>query len=149
MGLGNKVPDVPLARTRAISTQTIMLINSPRNRRTQRVVLVVPVAVSANREQGNSFSETTTTLIVNATGALVYLTTAVSAGQKLQMVNSITGEGILCTVASVTKSRQERAKWEVGIAFAQEKPRFWGVSFPPDDWDPANRKLPAPFIQPN
>jgi hypothetical protein len=125
-----------------------MLINSPGNRRTKRVVLVLPVAVSANREQGNPFSEKTTTLIVNATDALVYLTTAVSEGQKLQMINSITGQGILCTVANVTKS-QEKEKWEVGIKFAEEKPRFWGISFPPDDWDSANRKRPEPFIRPN
>jgi hypothetical protein len=127
-----------------------MLNNSLGNRRTKRVVLVVPVAVSANREQGNPFSEMTTTLIVNATGALVYLTTAVSEGQKLQMINSITGQRISCTVANVTKSGQEKAQWEVGIAFAEEKPRFWGISFPPDDWDSANRKLPPePSIRPN
>lgn len=127
-----------------------MLIDSLSNRRTKRVVLVVPVAVSANREQGNPFSEKTTTLIVNATGALVYLTTAVSEGQKLQMINSITGQGILCTVANVTKSRQEKAKWEVGISFAEQKPRFWGISFPPDDWDSINRKRPPePSIGPN
>ena len=127
-----------------------MLINFLGNRRTKRVVLVVPVAVSANREQGNPFSEKTTTLIVNATGALVYLTTAVSEGQKLQMINSITGQRILCTVANVTKSGQEKAKWEVGMAFAEEKPRFWGISFPPDDWDSANRKRPSESsMQPN
>jgi hypothetical protein len=34
----------------------------------------------------------TTTIIVNATGALVSLATEVSEGQKLQMVNGITGE---------------------------------------------------------
>src|ERR1700722_14501077 len=100
-----------------------MLINSPGNRKSKRVVLVVPVAVSADREQENPFSETTTTLIVNATGALVYLTTAVSEGQKLQMINSITGQGISCTVANVTKSR-EKEKWEGGIKFSEEKPRF-------------------------
>ena len=127
-----------------------MLINSPGNRKTKRVVLVVPVSVSANREQGNPFSESTTTLIVNATGALVYLTTAVSEGQKLQMINSITGQGILCTVANVTKSGQEKEKWEVGIKFAEEKPRFWGISFPPDDWDSVNRKRPPEAsIRPN
>ena len=110
---------------------------------------MVPVAVSANREQGNPFSEKTTTLIVNATGALVYLTTVVSEGQKLQMINSITGQGILCTVANVTKSGREKEKWEVGINFAEEKPRFWGISFPPDDWDSINRKRPEPAIRPN
>jgi hypothetical protein len=126
-----------------------MLSNSAGNRKTKRVVLVVPVAVSTNGDEGNPFSEKTTTLIVNATGALVYLTTAVFEGQKLQMVNSLTGDKILCTVASVTKSGQEKAKWEVGIAFAEQKPRFWGISFPPDDWDSANRKLPEPSIRRN
>jgi hypothetical protein len=91
----------------------------------------------------------TTTLIVNATGALVYLATAVSEGQKLQMVNSITGEQILCTVANITERAEVKAKWEVGIAFTEQKPRFWGISFPPDDWDSAKRKRSEPSIRPN
>jgi hypothetical protein len=111
---------------------------------------MVPVSVSANRDQENPFSEMTTTLIVNATGAMVYLVTAVSEGQKLQMVNRIRGEQILCTVANITKRPEVKAKWEVGIAFAEQKPRFWGISFPPDDWDdPAKRKHAEPSIRPN
>jgi hypothetical protein len=126
-----------------------MLINSPCNRRTKRVFLVVPIAISGEREQGNPFSEMTTTSIVNATGALVYLSAIVSEGQKLQMVNSITGEQILCTVSNVTKSAEAKAEWEVGIAFAEQKPRFWGISFPPDDWDRAKRRRSESSIQPN
>jgi hypothetical protein len=110
----------------------------------------VPISICGEREQGKPFSEMTTTSIVNATGALVYLSTTVSEGQKLQMVNSITGEQILCTVANITKGAEAKAEWEVGIAFAEQKPRFWGISFPPDDWDdPAKRKHAEPSIRPN
>jgi DNA-binding protein len=126
-----------------------MLINSPCNRRTRRVVLVVPISICGDREQGNRFSEMTTTIIVNATGALVSLATEVSEGQKLQMVNGITGEEISCMVANVTKRDQEKEKTEVGISFAEQKPRFWGISFPPDDWDGTNRKRSQTSIRPN
>jgi hypothetical protein len=34
----------------------------------------------------------------------------------------------------------ERGKQEVGLEFAEASPRFWKIAFPPDDWNPADRK---------
>jgi hypothetical protein len=34
-------------------------------------------------------------------------------------------------------------KTEVGLEFSEPVPRFWRITFPPEDWNPADRKLPT------
>ena len=112
-------------------------------RRSQRVILALPVTVYVDHEQGNSAGEVAKTTVVNSCGAMISLAKQVSNGQKLRLVNNVTREEIRCTVANVRRSDHDKQKWDVGIAFEVAKPRYWGIAFPPDDWDPANRKRAA------
>ena len=32
----------------------------------------------------------------------------------------------------------EDEKFDVGVDFSQPNPKFWSVSFPPDDWTPSH-----------
>jgi hypothetical protein len=106
-----------------------------RNRRnTQRVVVRVPVQLSGQNPLGAPFQEETHTHAVNATGALIYLSTAVQKGQRLKLVNTATGDEAECLVAYLGRRQGERV--EVGIAFILPNPTFWHVVFPPHDWSP-------------
>jgi hypothetical protein len=110
------------------------------NRRTHRAQIAIPVLVYGNEDSGDTLNETTQTRLVNATGGLILLTSTIVIGQKLLLVNINTEEEIICTVATLQDDID--GKVAVGIVFDRPSPRFWGVAFPPDDWDPADRKRP-------
>jgi len=102
-------------------------------RRSQRILLSVPLRVGGKRMNGSAFTEHTSTLIVNAHGALIQLREAVHVGQPLNLRNMATGEEEHCTVVDVNEGQNGLP--EVGIEFADANPRFWRVSFPPADWN--------------
>jgi hypothetical protein len=109
-------------------------------RRGQRVYLRAPVVVYGQRPDGTFYSENTHTLIVSANGALVLLAAEFKSKERLILVNSQSMKECECYVASFGEPKE--GKREVGIGFVEPCPNFWGLTFPPEDWDPAKRKLP-------
>jgi hypothetical protein len=109
--------------------------------RTTRVHIAIPVFIYGNNESGPPFKEITQTVAVNANGCLVALATPVVKEQPLLLTNMKTDEEMACNV--VTLGNIVNGKTQVGLRFAQPSPRFWGIGFPPEDWDPASRKLPT------
>jgi hypothetical protein len=83
---------------------------------------------------GVAFEEQTSTMIVNAHGALIQLRTVVKLGDLLQVKNLKTAEELHCKVVDINPG--SNGVQEVGIEFAEPNPRFWRVSFPPSDWSP-------------
>jgi hypothetical protein len=104
-------------------------------RRSQRVMLSVPVTVSGQTADG-SFSEDTQTLVINAHGALIGLKAKVSQGQTLCIRTRMYPEEQDCHVIWVGPATGE--KTQCGIEFTHPVPNFWPVSFPPADWSPAS-----------
>ncbi|HEV2287864.1 MAG TPA: hypothetical protein VGR81_02820 [Candidatus Acidoferrales bacterium] len=109
-------------------------------RRSKRVYISMPVIVKGQKAN-TPFEEQTTTDAVNAAGCLVRLTSAVDRGQKLSLRNSKTNEEIECRVAYLGQS--DGSKTQAGLEFTCAAAYFWRIAFPPDDWDPADRKKPA------
>jgi hypothetical protein len=103
-------------------------------RRSQRVLLAVPVAVYGHDSDGQPFQEATTTTVVNAHGALITLSVQVRRGQKLMLTNRVTEEDQECIVAYLGKSQS--GKPEIGVEFTHPAPGFWRIDFPPADWRP-------------
>ena len=103
-------------------------------RRSQRILLSVAILVSGERANGAPFAEHTKTQVVNADGALILLREQVLAGQKLRIKNLATNEELLCTVMDINIG--ESSIPEVGVGFSEPCPRFWRVTFPPEDWSP-------------
>ena len=101
-------------------------------RRSQRILLSVPLRVSGKRVNGTAFVEHTKTLIVSAHGALLQLQEPVLQDQSLNLRNVATGEEVLCKVVDLNPGATGLA--EIGVEFEQANPRFWRVSFPPADW---------------
>jgi hypothetical protein len=133
-----------------MSTPNIRPTHAANQRRSQRILLAVPVRVSGNRISGAPFVEHTKTLIVNAHGALLQLEEPVREGQALSERNVITGEETPCKVVDISLGTDGAA--EIGVEFAQPNPRFWQVSFPPTDWSTRNpeakRFAPSPSAAP-
>ena len=103
-------------------------------RRSQRILLSIPIVVSGRQANGSAFSERTKTQVVNAHGAAIQLRIPVLSGQELRIKNVATNEEITCTVADINPGSTDVP--EVGIAFAKACPSFWRVAFPPEDWSP-------------
>jgi hypothetical protein len=118
-------------------------------RRSQRVLLSVPVIVSGKRENGSSFNERTRTLVVNAHGALLLLRERVIVGQVLNITNVATGESLASIVKDINPGQHDEP--EIGIEFSQPSARFWHVSFPPPDWSsrsPEAKRFEKPITPP-
>jgi len=118
-------------------------------RRSQRILLSVPVIVSGKHHNGASFGEATQTLVVNAHGALLLLREPVVVGQLLNITNVATGEALACHVKDTNPGQDEVP--EIGIEFAQPSARFWRVSFPPEGWSthsPEAKRFDGPRTPP-
>jgi hypothetical protein len=114
-------------------------------RRTQRVQIAMPVIVRCKDGKG-AFEEKTLTVSVNANGCLVRIAAQVIRTQKVFLVNPNTTEELPCTVMFLGK--KDGGKTEVGLEFAEASPLFWRISFPPEDWDPSERKRPTNMHRP-
>jgi len=106
----------------------------PEARRTQRVLLRVPILVRAQFADDAPIDEETTTLEVNAHGGLIALAMKVRPGQKLVLRNWATAKEQECRVVHLRE--KPIGKNEVGIAFPFAMPKFWNIDFPPPDWTP-------------
>ena len=119
---------------KTVSTPNTRPVPFTHQRRSQRILLTVPLRVSGKHAAGKAFAEFTNTLIVNAHGALINLRERVREGQSLRVRNVSTGEEVECRVMDVNPG--PNGVPEIGLEFMEPNPRFWRVSFPPADWTP-------------
>src|SRR4030088_905521 len=99
----------------------------------QPVALEVPVTVNGARavegsDKREPFSETTTTVLVLANGAVIRLSSSVAPGQLLFLTNDKTKKEVVC---QVVKSKNYRsASGYVELEFTEPVLGFWGMRFP-------------------
>ena len=103
-------------------------------RRSQRVLMQVPVRIRGTDAQGKPVEEETETLAINAHGALVLLQSRLTSGSLVQLQHKKTQEEHECHVAFLGPVRSGKA--EIGLEFTSPHPTFWRVAFPPEDWTP-------------
>ena len=106
--------------------------------RTSRVHLSIAVFVYGTSDSGEPFKEITSTVTINANGCLLHLETVVAKDQQLLLANMKSNQEMACNVVSVHKGAN--GVTEVALRFREPAPRFWGLAFPPEDWNPAQRK---------
>jgi hypothetical protein len=95
-------------------------------RRAERIALQVPVCVYGHGRHREPFHEETTSLVVNAHGALIPLSNRVRMGQELLLTNPATHTEQTCRVVFLASKRSRRNK--VGVAFTGEASAFWSLS---------------------
>jgi hypothetical protein len=95
-------------------------------RRSQRVLMQVPIRIWGNDAQGKKFEEETATLVM--------MQARVTSGSKVQLQHNLTKEEQECHVVFLGPVRAGKA--EVGLEFSDARPDFWRVAFPPEDWTP-------------
>jgi hypothetical protein len=109
-------------------------VNPGARRRSQRVLMQVPVRIRGTDAQGKTIEEETETLAINAHGALVLLLARFTSGSKVLLQHKRTQEEQECHVVFLGPVRSGKA--EIGLEFSSPHPTFWRVAFPPEDWTP-------------
>jgi PilZ domain len=115
-------------------------VASTNRRRSQRVTIGIPVTISGGAGS-LGFSQLTATVTVSPNGCLVLLDAPVVRSQELLVTCPGTQQKALGTVAYIGSDTSKIR--EVGIEFLEPSPTFWKITFPPENWDPSERKLPT------
>src|SRR6202521_5407534 len=97
------------------------------------VTLEVPVTVNGARAVEDSdkrepFSETTSTVLVLANGAVIRLSSSVAPGQLLFLTNEKTKKEVVCQV--VKSKNYGSMSGYVELEFTEPVSGFWGMRFP-------------------
>jgi hypothetical protein len=103
-------------------------------RRSQRVLMKIPVRVSFHAGAVSLSEEETHTLAVSAHGALIAVSASLYRGQRLTLSNVQTKGSLECVVAHIDHFPGEQIK--LGVEFLLPNATFWRVAFPPKDWTP-------------
>jgi hypothetical protein len=113
-------------------------VNAPQpinRRRSERVLLHVPLLVMTDTTEGKLVQEETHTLAVNAHGGLLTLKMEVVPGQPMLLVNPKNGKEQKCRVTRV--ENPPGGALAVAFEFETPAPHFWPIVFPPTDWGAA------------
>ena len=113
--------------------------NAQDRRRSIRLHLAMPVIVRGVVAT-HPFEENTRTITVSAYGCMLCVSAQVVRGQEVMLVNPRTAEELPCRVISLRTAEGDHK--EIGLEFTESSPMFWRIAFPPEDWDPSERKLP-------
>jgi hypothetical protein len=121
------------------------MANAPSNpdstrRRSQRVMLPLPVTVSGKTSQG-PFTENARTMVINAYGALVGLKARLVKDQTVRLKSATHPDEQECRVIWIGPTTD--GKTQCGLEFTKPVAKFWGISFPPVDWSPSPADLAA------
>src|SRR5712671_7272092 len=103
-------------------------------RKTQRVLVRVPLSVSGKMNDEVPFEEESFTISVNAGGGLLQLRKLVSKGQRLRLFQAKSRQQEFCVVTHVEPIGDGLTS--VRVHFLEPHPEFWHITFPPDDWTP-------------
>jgi hypothetical protein len=104
-------------------------MNGAEQRRSERILIDVPVVVKGNGAGESPFLEETFTVTISPYGALVMLAAAVSLGQRIVVRNSLNQREQEARVAY--KGTAHAGLAQVGIEFLREAPEFWPIRPPP------------------
>jgi microcompartment protein CcmK/EutM len=110
-------------------------------RRTQRVLLNVPLAVHGLTDDGQKFCAHAVSISVSQHGASFELAQVVVAGQSLRLVNENSNRKVDCHVVNIARRRD--GKVFVGVEFSSSEVNFWSMTFPLPGAKPMRRIGPS------
>ncbi len=123
------------AETQASYTlMTAMTNNATQTRRSERIMLTVPLAASGVNAEGQPFNCPARTVSVNRYGARIQLSQSVVAGQTIELRNLV--NQLSCSfrvVAQVGEDAHGAKQW--GVETLNPELDFWGIYFPPKSPD--------------
>jgi hypothetical protein len=107
--------------------------NARNRRRSERVVLKIPVVVRIQTSVGKRTEERAHTMVVNAHGGLLRLGIELTPGQTINLINPKTHVEESSCVVRV--ENLPTGGFAVAFEFRRPSPQFWPIVFPPADWE--------------
>jgi len=101
-------------------------------RRSERVLIDLPLVVRSPVDDKQSFREETFTVTVSAHGGLVMLEAPVKLGQRIVVMNPKNWDERDAKVAYLGRPHAGLA--QVAFEFSRPAPEFWNLDSPPDNW---------------
>jgi PilZ domain len=105
-------------------------MDQPEQRRTERLLLAIPIRVMGNDVTGESFTEDTKTLVINQAGARISLQARVAADDSIRIVNLENyNEADFRIVGPTRLGESAVAEW--GVECSEPGRNIWGIELPP------------------
>jgi hypothetical protein len=121
--------------TKEQSDRGISLMPGEERRRSQRVIIRVPVILEA-MISGEKIIVKGNTVAVNIHGAMVLCSRPLDADTTLEIINDRTRQR---TSARTTRAPRESTEgYLIPVEFNAPSPSFWQISFPPANWKPSD-----------
>ena len=124
--------------------------NLRRERRSTRLSISIPIVISGVDADGNNFSETAQTLIVNKHGGKIATPRHLAMGTEVLIENPTLGVVAKASVVWWGEKHHPEDLHHVGLQLLEAR-NIWGYAFPPDDWgrEPRAEATPAPDERPD
>lgn len=101
-------------------------------RRSDRILIDVPLVVRSSSEERQAFREETFTVTVSAHGGLMMLEAPVKLGQTIVLMNPKNWDEREAKVAYLGRPHAGLA--QVAFEFNRPAPEFWALESPPANW---------------
>ena len=124
-----------MTRTKDSSRGDRVVAPGEERRRSQRVMIQVPVSLTYT-VAGQSVTVRAHTESVNDHGAMILCTRSIDSGTRLEVQNDRSRQR---QPGRVTRAPRDTSEgFLVPVEFDAHIPGFWGISFPPTNWNPPN-----------
>jgi hypothetical protein len=104
-------------------------------RRTLRLTMSIPVVILGVDTDGNSFSESRHTQVINEHGGEIAMAHSLAVGSEVSVENRAMGVVSKAIVMSSGEKYHARDLHPVVLRLLELK-NVWGIIFQPDDWRP-------------
>jgi hypothetical protein len=123
MSQGPETSHVPVTSAKAS-------LREVERRRSERLLITVPIRVEGMDRDGEKFNEETRTIVVNRQGARIYLKRRVAAGAMLLITTIVGRRNAQFRVVGPTQPlSNEGGEW--GVECQESNCTIWGIGFPP------------------
>lgn len=116
----------PVKETRPASTGVA-------GRRSTRLSIAIPIAISGKDAAGNLFKENSRTAVINKQGAKILTTRQLALGAEVVIENRALGLSGKAIVVWIGDRVSTKEAVEMGVQLL-ESANIWGIEFPPEDW---------------
>jgi hypothetical protein len=123
------MPGVPKTNREGAATRGARTVEFDR-RRSERLLLTVPILVEGLDSHGGKFSENARTLLINRHGAWIQLKRPISVGSTLHITTLVGKRSADFRVIGPTRPPSD-AGGEWGVECLAENSNIWGITFPP------------------
>jgi len=112
-------------------------------RRSTRLSIAIPIAISGKNAAGAAFKENSRTITVNKHGAKISTAQPLTLGTEIVIENRHLGGTARANVVWLGERKGLKDPVEVGVQLT-EASNIWGIEFPPEDWQEAPPVQVAP-----